>query len=269
MKHYLLLLLLFVSLAVQAQQDTTWFDKEWEKTTKDSAMYFRPPVRQSSDGHYLIKDYYASTGKLQSDGQYLDIDGTKQDGWTRDYYENGRMESEGNAINGHCNGIWKIYYKSSGKLRSIRTLKNGFYKGELISYYPSGVVERKEIWKRGRLKEAHCYTRTGKDTIYFEDFSLPRFPGGDTAYEGYMLKNMTYPDFCKKNKIHGRVYVHTFFDSTGKIYRAIVSTKVHPLLDAEALRLVLSIPNWRPAVDLETGHAIESDRYLDVLFGRD
>jgi len=35
------------------------------------------------------------------------------------------------------------------------------------------------------------------------------------------------------------------------------------------LRLVLSIPNWRPAVDLETGQAIESDRYLDVLFGRD
>lgn len=269
MKHYLLLLLLFVSFAVQAQQDTTWFNKYWEKTIKDSAFYFRPLVRQSSDGHYLIKDYYISTGKLQEEGQYSDKDGTMQDGGTKFYYDNGVLESEGNAINGVSNGVWKIYYKNSGKIRSTRFFKNGFFKGKLISYYPNGVVERKEIWKRGRLNEAHCYTRTGKDTIYFEDFSLPRFPGGDTAYEGYMLKHMTYPDLCKKNKIHGRVYVHTFFDSTGKIYKAIVSTKVHPLLDAEALRLVLGIPNWRPAVDLETGQAIESDRYLDVLFGRD
>jgi TonB family protein len=50
-----------------------------------------------------------------------------------------------------------------------------------------------------------------------------------------------------KQKIFGRVIVKFSIDETGKFYQAEIYQGVHPLLDNEALRVILSSPLWEPA----------------------
>jgi protein TonB len=59
---------------------------------------------------------------------------------------------------------------------------------------------------------------------------------------------MQYPDAAKKAGIKGRVIVTFVVRSDGRITDARVIRGVDPSLDAEALRLINSMPKWTPGV---------------------
>lgn len=50
-------------------KDTTYFDMEWQRTTKEKAFYYRLPVEKEGN-RYRMRDYYMS-GTLQMDGLVL------------------------------------------------------------------------------------------------------------------------------------------------------------------------------------------------------
>ncbi|MDG1776057.1 MAG: toxin-antitoxin system YwqK family antitoxin [Crocinitomicaceae bacterium] len=43
----------------------------------------------------------------------------------KSFYENGNLKVEGNYIDGNPDGIWKYYWESNGKLKEIKTFKDG------------------------------------------------------------------------------------------------------------------------------------------------
>ncbi len=87
------------------------------------------------------------------------------------------------------------------------------------------------------------------DSVYRPNVvdSLPVFPGGDYAFTTYIQSNIVYPPKAKAENIFGTVYVSYVIWSDGSVGRVKVLRGVHELLDREAIRLIKSMPNWKPA----------------------
>ena len=75
---------------------------------------------------------------------------------------------------------------------------------------------------------------------------MPQFPGGPAALMEYLSKNVRYPEEAYKNGIQGRVIATFVIEKDGSITEARVVKSVDSQIDAEALRVVNSMPNWIP-----------------------
>jgi len=74
----------------------------------------------------------------------------------------------------------------------------------------------------------------------------PEFPGGIKGLQHYIAKNTKYPNRAIETGMQGKVYVRFVINEKGELENAHVLRSVDPLLDKEALRVVLSLPNWKP-----------------------
>ena len=75
---------------------------------------------------------------------------------------------------------------------------------------------------------------------------MPEFPGGDKALKTWISQNVIYPADAQKNGIEGRVYIGFVVNQDGVVDRVKVMRGASPSLDAEALRVVSSMPTWIP-----------------------
>ena len=75
---------------------------------------------------------------------------------------------------------------------------------------------------------------------------MPMFPGGDSALLTYLIQNIKYPESAKINNTHGRVIIRFCVNSTGSVDRISVLRGVSPELDAEAVRVVSTLPSFNP-----------------------
>ena len=86
------------------------------------------------------------------------------------------------------------------------------------------------------------------DTPFMVVEDMPEFPGGTSALMEYLRKNIKYPSLCRESNIQGRVIISFVVNKDGKIVDTEVVKSVHPLLDKEALRVVSSMPAWKPGM---------------------
>ncbi len=75
---------------------------------------------------------------------------------------------------------------------------------------------------------------------------MPEFPGGEEAMKRWILKNLKYPLIAQENNIQGRVVCQFVVNSDGKIVDVQVARGVEASLDAEAVRVIKSMPAWNP-----------------------
>ena len=85
-----------------------------------------------------------------------------------------------------------------------------------------------------------------KEVPYVVVEKMPMFPGGDAALLKYIAENTMYPELAKENNIQGRVIVRFCVTSKGSVNRISVIKGVDPELDNEAIRVVNSLPTFRP-----------------------
>lgn len=74
----------------------------------------------------------------------------------------------------------------------------------------------------------------------------PSFPGGMTAMAQFISENLKYPKECEAEGIEGRVTCQMVVTKEGKLVNVKVVRGLHPLLDAEALRIIDGMPLWEP-----------------------
>lgn len=79
-----------------------------------------------------------------------------------------------------------------------------------------------------------------------QDQKEPYFPGGMPALMNYLSKNIVYPAQAVSEKIEGRVLLQFVVSKKGRIKDVKVLQSPHPLLDAEAVRVVEGMPRWVP-----------------------
>ena len=87
-----------------------------------------------------------------------------------------------------------------------------------------------------------------KGTPVFEVVEeMPEFPGsGMSAFMDYIKTNMRYPASAKEKGIQGCVTVRFVVDKDGSIKDSKVLRSVDKDMDAEALRLINTMPKWKP-----------------------
>jgi periplasmic protein TonB len=92
----------------------------------------------------------------------------------------------------------------------------------------------------------------------------PSFPGGEQAMMAYLKKKIRYPELALQMRDQGRVYVKFVVDTDGSITQAQVVKSVTPELDAEALRVVRSMPKWNPGK--QRGRAVKVWYTIPIYF---
>ena len=75
---------------------------------------------------------------------------------------------------------------------------------------------------------------------------MPQYPGGPQALFKFLGENVHYPEEAEKAGIQGRVIATFIVEKDGSISQPTVVKSVDPLLDAEAIRVISAMPNWKP-----------------------
>ena len=114
------------------------------------------------------------------------------------------------------------------------------------------VEDEVEIEKELEIEE----TETDEDEIIEieeddEEFfmvveNMPEFPGGDLGLMKFIQKNVRYPAIAKEYNITGKVYVSFIVDKQGSVTNVKIVRGVDKNLDAEAVRVVSSLPKYKP-----------------------
>ncbi len=90
----------------------------------------------------------------------------------------------------------------------------------------------------------------GSDAEYaFEQLEVkPEFPNGNEGLAKYLSDNIKYPKKALKNSITGKVFVQFVIDKTGKVTNVVAVRGVEKSLDKEAVRVIKSMPKWKPGM---------------------
>ena len=74
----------------------------------------------------------------------------------------------------------------------------------------------------------------------------PEFPGGTPELMKFLSKNIKYPVIAQENGIQGRVVCSFVVNRDGSIVDIQVMRGVDPSLDKEAVRVIGTMPKWKP-----------------------
>lgn len=82
--------------------------------------------------------------------------------------------------------------------------------------------------------------------VFFIVEDMPEFPGGEMALRTYIANAIKYPVIAQENGIQGKVYVTFVVGKDGSVTNATIARGVDPSIDKEALRVINSLPKWKP-----------------------
>jgi protein TonB len=114
------------------------------------------------------------------------------------------------------------------------------------------------IWQRVREE-----SEIEPEPVYWAE-EMPEFPGGDLALTNYLRKTVHYPEIALSNYIEGKVYVSFVVDTDGSVTDIRIIRGVDPSLDNEAIRVLGSMPKWKPG--RQAGRAVKVNYTLPVNF---
>ncbi len=97
------------------------------------------------------------------------------------------------------------------------------------------------------LRKKESYGVLPEDAaVFFIVEEMPEFPGGEDALRSFIARSIEYPVIAQENGIQGKVYVTFVVAADGSVKNAKIARGVDPVLDQEALRVVNSLPLWKP-----------------------
>lgn len=92
----------------------------------------------------------------------------------------------------------------------------------------------------------------------------PEYPGGLEALSQFIAANIKYPQLAKENNITGRVFVTFVVEKDGRVTDVKVLRDIGGGCGAEAVRVVKSMPRWKPGKQL--GKPVRTQFNLPVVF---
>lgn len=141
------------------------------------------------------------------------------------------------------------------------TDKNGRFK--FICRNPEdSILIHKEGYEPVKLKMFRLDENTASFTLFEEErvfmvvSEVPEFPGGQSALMNYLESSIEYPEDALRDSIQGRVIVQFVVEKDGSVSSPEVVRSVSPSLDAEAVRIVLQMPRWKPGKDMGTARRV-------------
>lgn len=93
---------------------------------------------------------------------------------------------------------------------------------------------------------------------------IPEFPGGMSGFVTWLTENLKYPAAARKAKIEGKVTVSFIVGVDGTVSDVKIVKAVNSHLDREALRVMNSMPAWKPGE--EHGKPCRTMMVVPVVF---
>ncbi len=118
--------------------------------------------------------------------------------------------------------------------------------------------------ERGKNGVILITTKTNGGNLLLDKKEKPEYPGGEIALRSFLENNIKYPEFALEKGIHGKVYVSFVINKKGSVTDAKISRGVDPSLNKEALRVVNSLPLWKPGK--QNGKPIDVNYTVPVIF---
>ena len=104
-----------------------------------------------------------------------------------------------------------------------------------------------------------------EEVPFFKLEEKAEFPGGDKALMKFLSENVKYPIIAQENGIQGRVVCQFAISKDGDIIDVVVvRSGGDPSLDKEAVRVIKSMPKWKPGK--QHGKAVRTRYTLPVKF---
>jgi TonB family protein len=203
-------------------QDTIYYDAKRNQLPSSAlADYYEIFHRNKKDANKVQVFEYNIDNLIKSEKNYSNYAGKVLDGKYNWYFKSGQLREESN-------------YKDDKK------------NGNFSTYHQNGKLKRSDEYTMGTLTGGKCFTSAGKDTSYYNYEVESQFPGGTAALNNFLAKEIKYPKEAQKNKIDGRAIVRFVIKPDGSIADLKVMKSAGEELDAEALRVIKSMPKWTP-----------------------
>jgi len=104
-----------------------------------------------------------------------------------------------------------------------------------------------------------------EEVVFVVVEKMPEFPGGQQALFKYLSENVKYPVIAQENGIQGRVICQFVVNKDGSIVDVeVVRSGGDPSLDKEAIRVIKSMPKWKPGK--QRGKAVRVKYTVPVNF---
>ena len=137
----------------------------------------------------------------------------------------------------------------------------------LVGMRPDKAAEAEKVSQANDVKaevQAPDEAKPQSKKVYNSVEQMPEFPGGVAALMRYLQENIKYPSEAAKNDIEGRVIVQFIIDKTGEVEDVKVVRPVSEELDAEAVRVVKTLPKFEPG--RQDGEAVAVWYTLPISF---
>lgn len=209
--------------------------------SKAFACFFRSACMEDAHAAYQL-------GRMYDEGLWGDKDYAKAINWYK--------KAKGVADAQTRMGI--MYAEGRGVEQNYKTA---------ISHFSSATYMGDTIEARRRMEEIYDKGLVPRPKIEESDFvfdvpeTSAKFPGDVYAW---LSKNIRYPATCQEQNIQGRVSIQFVINKDGSIVDVIALRAPDPRLAKEGIRVVSSMPKWKPATQ---GNKPVRQRYvLPVMF---
>ena len=235
------------------QGDTVYYDYMWNKGTFENADYYR--VIHKEGEKYKIDNYFLNN-KLLMTGYFTDLKKETKTGFFVYYYKHGHKKEQGFYEHDMKTGKWEGFYDTTGNIWYTENYIKDKRDGELVSYYRSGKIKRREKHNYDNsIVTGKCFDEEGKEIPFtpFETLPKPLFD-----YNEFLTLNFHYPELARSKGIEGRVKVKFLVNEDGSVSDISLLSHVGGGCDQEAYRVVSSMPKWTPGT--------EDDKIVKVYF---
>ena len=204
-------------LSTQAQSisDTIYYDRQWQKCTRDSFTFYRT-FRTQKD-LYLVTDHYHD-GTVQMQGSYSSLDPDVKNGFFTYYFASGRKQEEGEYYNGKKRGPFRYYSSATGLLKSSIEYMNDKKNGSSIVYLNDG-GEVRSYYRDNILISSRTVPATSKDKQDEATSDNARNPPGEQTILADIIRKkfeLHAPDSLRKK--YYKVTASFEVDTEGTIY---------------------------------------------------
>ena len=136
-----------------------------------------------------------------------------------------------------------------------------------VTHARSQIVERKVHESKPAAKvvaEADTIVKEDAKGVFDVVEQMPQFPGGAQELMRYLSMNIKYPQEAHQAGVMGRVIVTFVVEKDGSISEPTVIRSIHSSLDAEALRVISSMPKWEPG--MQNGEPVRVKYTVPITF---
>lgn len=229
-------------------QEKIWIDSLEREVQKEEACAYLTIEKKDT---LLLVSRFTPEGRKTSEAYYSRFGLPKSErlneGRFTKFFSNGKDSLVMHFHNGFRQGKAMVFYPN-GSVRLEFSYDKNQLDGDLIQYYPNGQIFRKELYNKNECEVAEHWDESGNE-ISLEPYLVPAKFRSDIPFWTLYSRLIKYPGEAVEKNIQGRIRVTFVIDEKGHMTHIRLKDKVHPLLDAEALRVFHFIADnyeWTP-----------------------